>query len=500
MPTATPSYTGVGPGASDFINSSLLNADTYAMLRRISGGYVVFKDSTFWQNGVINFAYKMGAVKDTTTTDIWHFEQGSVIPVGKCSGAVSSLGGGVYRIPVSAVTNGVYPYNPAGATVNQVPPGTGPTLAFGQVGQKVIAKNGTLIGVISDINRATPSIDVTVGNLNTTAWTGLSTNDYIYIASSVFGQRDYMSAGYAVTQSRWGVTQQTIYGATPEDTMQALSQQKSYSLMGETYNGPIYLENMYTSFAHDEAYAGLLGDGQNFTYTNTQGGTSNLETRTEVLGLLKAAKTLGNDNGTLAITNANLQNIALYNMENEGGDRLAMFGGWNVQNAVSNFCLNPANGWITNSSVNLEFNMSGNKLKGLDLDFTGIKTANTTFMLGSATEFNYPRTTNGPVNSGATTRTSVYMDQAIIFPMGMDLAMIGNPVLTSGTTIDSTPFGWNMYYFTQRNLTGSQVGTGRMQEFDFTPVNLRTSTFMKTCQATFLVEYVAGLKLQAVSI
>ena len=494
MPTASPSFAGIGPASSSFVNSALLSADDYAVLRRITGGYVIFKDSTFWRNGVIDFAYKMGSVKDTTTTDIWHFEQGSVIPVGQCNGVVS-LSGGAYVIPVAAVTNGVYPYNPSGANPLQTPPTTGPTLTFGQIGDKVIARNGTLVGVISAVNRATPSITVTTGNLNTTAWTALQSGDYIYVASSVMGQYDKFVSGNAVTQNRWGVTQQTFYAATPESTMASLSQQKSYSIMGKDYNGPIYLENMYTEFAHAEAFGFLLGDGQQFTYTTPEG---NSETRTEVLGLVKACKTLGNDNGTIAITAANLQRITKYNFENEGGNRIAVFGGLDVQSSLGTFCLNPANGFVINSSVNMEFRMGGQELKGIDLDFVGVKVQNTTLMLGTATEFNYPRTTSGPLSAGVD--TTVYSKQALCFPMDMDLATIGNPVLTSGNTIDSTPFGFNMYYWIQRDYEGRQVGTGRMQTFDITPVNVQRATYQVSCMATALVQYVAGNRLQSFSV
>ena len=43
----------------------------------------------------LTLLYKIGNVKDTTTVDISHFERGSVIPMGKCNGAVVNNGGGL---------------------------------------------------------------------------------------------------------------------------------------------------------------------------------------------------------------------------------------------------------------------------------------------------------------------------------------------------------------------------------------------------------------------
>ena len=154
-------YTGVGPGQADFQNSSLLSADSYALLRSITGGYVVFKDSSFWKGGVLDFLYKMGNIKDTTTRDIWHFEKNSIIPIGVCSGAPTVNGGGVFTIPVTALTNGAYSYNSA-ENVNQVPPGTGPTFSFGVPGEIVIAKNGTLRGTITSKTSTTITITVPI--------------------------------------------------------------------------------------------------------------------------------------------------------------------------------------------------------------------------------------------------------------------------------------------------------------------------------------------------
>lgn len=493
----TPGYVAVGPSGSDSsLSSSLVTADSYAVLRSITGGYSIFGDSTWWTGGILDFAYKIGNVKDTTTVDISHFERGSVIPMGKCNGAVVNNGGGSYTIPALAVSTTpgsegafqtqpypAYPYS-SGANSLQTPPGTGPTLTFGQEGWKVSAKKGTLVGVITSVDRSAGTITVKNGNGINSDWTTLTTNDYVFVPSSVMGQNDKFLPGPTTTFTRWGVTQQTITASTPKEAFYSLSQEWSFSFEGERFRGPVGLKDMLTQYASNEANAFVFGDGQSWNYTSTSG---NAEIRTEVLGILKAASTLGKDNGIITINTTNLTAIAKYNMDQQGGRELAVFGGFNVQTSVSNFLRNPANGFLGNASINLEFKLSGGKVRGLDLDLEGFKVAQTVMSIGSAVEFNNPRQDSR-------------LDQAVCFPITQELATIQNSSLTSGTRIDSVPFGWNVYYYIYRNMEGRRMGEGRMQEYEFGPTTFQAPQQMKACMGTMFVEYIAGNKLQSFSI
>lgn len=481
-------YTGVGPGQADFQNSSLLSADSYALLRSITGGYVVFKDSSFWKGGVLDFLYKMGNIKDTTTRDIWHFEKNSIIPIGVCNGAVSEGASNTYTIPVAPVTNGVYSYND-GENVNQVPPGAGPTFSFGIPGEIVIAKNGTLRGTI--ISKTSTSITVKTGSVNTTSWASLASGDKIKIVSRTSGERDPFQAGYSQTNTRFATTIQTIEASTPQLTSAALSQQRSYSIMGQNFVGPEYLEDLNTRYAAYEAYAMLLGNGQ--TTSATIG--SNLETRTEILGILPAAQTLGKDNGTIAINATTTQAIANYNFENEGGNNLAVFAGRDAQFAISAYFRTPSSGF-TNGGITFDSEVATG-LKKINLDFDNWKVGGTNFMVGSAIEFNNPRVTGGLDN--ATAAMDVYSKTMLMFPMGDTLAHVTNPQLTSGATTQSTPFGFNTYYEVPRDFKGA-TGTGRMLRISQGPENLGRPAYLETVRATVIQQYIAGIKLQAASV
>lgn len=481
-------YTGVGPGQADFQNSSLLSADSYALLRSITGGYVVFKDSSFWKGGVLDFLYKMGNIKDTTTRDIWHFEKNSIIPIGVCNGAVSEGASNTYTIPVAPVTNGVYSYND-GENVNQVPPGAGPTFSFGIPGEIVIAKNGTLRGTI--ISKTSTSITVKTGSVNTTSWASLASGDKIKIVSRTSGERDPFQAGYSQTNTRFATTIQTIEASTPQLTSAALSQQRSYSIMGQNFVGPEYLEDLNTRYAAYEAYAMLLGNGQ--TTSATIG--SNLETRTEILGILPAAQTLGKDNGTIAINATTTQAIANYNFENEGGNNLAVFAGRDAQFAISAYFRTPSSGF-TNGGITFDSEVATG-LKKINLDFDNWKVGGTNFMVGSAIEFNNPRVTGGLDN--ATAAMDVYSKTMLMFPMGDTLAHVTNPQLTSGATTQSTPFGFNTYYEVPRDFKGA-TGTGRMLRISQGPENLGRPAYLETVRATLLQQYIKGIVLQTASV
>ena len=307
-----PAYSQVGPGAADFENSALLSSDSYALLRMIKGGYVVFKDTSFIKGGILDFFYKMGAIKDTTTRDIWHYEKGSIIPIGVCQSAITANGGGSFTFTVGTVggvagqgaaqTNGAYSYN-SSAIVNQVPPGVGQTFSFGIIGEVVIARNGALRGTI--IDKTATTITVQTGSVNTTSWASLTSGDRINIVTRINGEYDPFHAGYSQTNSRFATTLQMLEASTPKLTTAALSQQMSYSINGSPFVGPEYLADLNTRYAMYEAYAMLLGNGQQTTYSDT----GNSEVRTEILGLLPAAQTLGMDFGTIAINSANLQLI-----------------------------------------------------------------------------------------------------------------------------------------------------------------------------------------------
>ena len=482
-------YTGVGPGQADFQNSSLLSADSYALLRSITGGYVVFKDSSFWKGGVLDFLYKMGNIKDTTTRDIWHFEKNSIIPIGVYSGgAITSPATNTYTIPVTALTNGAYSYN-AAENVNQVPPGAGPTFSFGIPGEIVIAKNGTLRGTI--ISKTSTSITVKTGSVNTTAWSSLASGDKIKIVSRTSGERDPFQAGYSQTNTRFATTIQTIEASTPELTSAALSQQRSYSIMGQNFVGPEYLEDLNTRYAAYEAYAMLLGNGQ----TTSAAIGSNTETRTEILGILPAAQTLGKDNGTIAINATTTQAIANYNFENEGGNNLAVFAGRDAQFAISAYFRTPSSGF-TNGGITFDSEVATG-LKKINLDFDNWKVGGTNFMVGSAIEFNNPRITGGLDN--ATAAMDVYSKTMLMFPMGDTLAHVTNPQLTSGATTQSTPFGFNTYYEVPRDFKGA-TGTGRMLRISQGPENLGRPAYLETVRATVLMQYIAAVKLQSASV
>jgi hypothetical protein len=487
-------YTGVGPGQADFQNSSLLSADSYALLRSITGGYVVFKDSSFWKGGVLDFLYKMGNIKDTTTRDIYHFEKNSIIPIGVCSGAVTVVGGGVFTIPVTALTNGAFPYNPDGIQPNQTPPNSlvnapGPTFSFGIPGEIVIAKNGTLRGTIT--SKTSTTITIKTGSVNTTSWASLASGDKIKIVSRTSGERDPFQAGYSQTNTRFATTIQTIEASTPELTSAALSQQRSYSIMGQNFVGPEYLEDLNTRYAAYEAYAMLLGNGQ----TTSAAIGSNTETRTEILGILPAAQTLGKDNGTIVINATTTQAIANYNFENEGGNNLAVFAGRDAQFAISAYFRTPASGF-TNGGITFDSEVATG-LKKINLDFDNWKVGGTNFMVGSAIEFNNPRITGGLDN--ATAAMDVYSKTMLMFPMGDTLAHVTNPQLTSGATTQSTPFGFNTYYEVPRDFKGA-TGTGRMLRISQGPENLGRPAYLETVRATILQQYIAGVKLQAANV
>lgn len=482
-------YTGVGPGQADFQNSSLLSADSYALLRSITGGYVVFKDSSFWKGGVLDFLYKMGNIKDTTTRDIWHFEKNSIIPIGVCNGAITSPAANTFTIPVAALTNGAYSYN-SGENVNQVPPGTGPTFSFGIPGEIVIAKNGTLRGTI--ISKTSTSITVKTGSVNTTAWSSLASGDKIKIVSRTSGERDPFQPGYSQTNTRFATTIQTIEASTPELTSAALSQQRSYSIMGQNFVGPEYLEDLNTRYAAYEAYAMLLGNGQTTSAAIGAGATANTETRTEILGILPAAQTLGKDNGTIAINATTTQAIANYNFENEGGNNLAVFAGRDAQFAISAYFRTPSSGF-TNGGITFDSEVATG-LKKINLDFDNWKVGGTNFMVGSAIEFNNPRVTGGLDN--ATAAMDVYSKTMLMFPMGDTLAHVTNPQLTSGATTQSTPFGFNTYYEVPRDFKGA-TGTGRMLRISQGPENLGRPAYLETVRATVIQQYIAGIKLQS---
>ena len=485
-------YTGVGPGQADFQNSSLLSADSYALLRSITGGYVVFKDSSFWKGGVLDFLYKMGNIKDTTTRDIWHFEKNSIIPIGVCNGAITSPAANTFTIPVAALTNGAYSYN-AAENVNQVPPGAGPTFSFGIPGEIVIAKNGTLRGTI--ISKTSTSITVKTGSVNTTAWSSLASGDKIKIVSRTSGERDPFQPGYSQTNTRFATTIQTIEASTPELTSAALSQQRSYSIMGQNFVGPEYLEDLNTRYAAYEAYAMLLGNGQTTSAAIGAGATANTETRTEILGILPAAQTLGKDNGTIAINATTTQAIANYNFENEGGNNLAVFAGRDAQFAISAYFRTPSSGF-TNGGITFDSEVATG-LKKINLDFDNWKVGGTNFMVGSAIEFNNPRITGGLDN--ATAAMDVYSKTMLMFPMGDTLAHVTNPQLTSGATTQSTPFGFNTYYEVPRDFKGA-TGTGRMLRISQGPENLGRPAYLETVRATLLQQYIKGIVLQTASV
>lgn len=504
-----PAFNGAGPAQADFQNSSLLSADSYALLRSIVGGYVVFKDSSFIKGGILDFLYKMGNIKDTTTRDIWHYEKGSIIPVGICAGAVTDNGGGSFTFAVStlgggpgsgiggtgagsAQTNLAYSYNSA-ATVNQVPPGAGPTFSFGTIGEVLIARNGALRGVIT--NKITTPISTTItvqtGSVNTTSWSALQSGDRVNIVTRVNGERDPFHPGYSQTNTRFATTIQMLEASTPQLTSAALSQQRSYRIEGQEFVGPEYLEDLNTRYAMYEAMAMILGNGQQYVYSDT----GNSETRTEILGILPAAQTLGFDWGTIAINATSLQDIGNYNFENEGGKNLAVFAGRAIQAAIGSYFRNPSNGFV-NGGIKFDDVMSNN-LKKINFDFDGWKIGGTNFMTATAVEFENPRITAGYTN--ATTKTTKFTNQAVCFPMGDDMATIDNPLLTDGTKVQSVPFGFNTYYEVPRDFNGP-VGTGRMLLTDQTPANLNSKSYMKTMSATVIQQYIAGVKLQAFNI
>ena len=486
-------YTGVGPAVGAYENSSLLSADNYALLRQITGAYDIFMDVDFVRGGLTDFMYKTGSMKDTPTRDIWHFEKGSIIPTATLTGSVTDNGGGSYSFATTAITNGTYSYNSA-ENVNQVPPGKGAIFSPFQIGDVLIARNGTLRATVT----AKPSannITVKVGSDNTTSWAALTAGDYIYTPFNTVGELDLFVPGNSQTKNRFGVTMQTIRVSTPKASMAALSQARSYTIAGSEFEGPEYLQDMMTNIAVKEAYATILGTGQTYTYTPAGG---NDETRQELLGIVRAAETLGNDNGTIAINATTMIAISNYNFQNQGGRVLGIWQGGEMQTAVGAFFRNPANGFVNGG---LDFSMKlpgGEKIKAVDMDIDAYKINNTTFLLGTALEFNNPRVTAGPYNASST--TDVYKKMGIAFPMTDDYATIPNSTLTSGTKVTSTPFGFNMYWYVQRDFEGRQVGTGRMQEWQQGPRELGAAAYMNTAQGTMLNQYIAPAKLQKLSV
>jgi len=489
-------FNTIGPAQGGFENSSVISADTYQLLRQITGAEVVFKDTDFIKGGIVDFMYKTGSIKDTTTRDIWHFEKTSIVPVMVCNSAITDNGGGSYTFTPTQASNLTFPYNDSvTGNVNQIPPGAGATYTPGIIGEVLEARNGTLRATIIAKNASTGALTVQVGSDQTTAWTALTSGDYVYRVTRAVGERDYFVPGNTQTKNRYGTTMQNFERSTPELTQAELSQARSYTINGSVFSGPEYLSDMLANFSLDEAYAAVLGKGQLYNYTSPAGVS---EKRQELLGIIKSAESSGNNAGTIAINATTMSAIAQYNLQNQGGNQMAVWQGGSVQTAVGAFFRNSANGFVNGG---IDFNMTlpgGRKAHAVDMDFDAFKINNTIFMCGTAMEFENPRITAGPYN--ATSDTTVYRQKAVCFPMTDNYAIIDNPVLTSGNKVTSSPFGFNMYYWIQNNFEGRQVGTGRMQEYDQTPINIGAPLYIRTVRASAIMQYIAAFKLQVLSV